>query len=595
MSSSAALASDPHASERRLWPDAGARFTTVDFDIGAGNDGALTTDALGPVRDALSPLVTAFVADDPVRSSSGTTGDDRSTGFETRSTEVDAARRHALQRAVAEIAETHAAAADLATQHTVIDLALDLPGSAAPVAPSTTSAAAGSTLIVPDMIRACRDRVARHALPGDRLKIDIVASIFDRVLADDRVPTAVRNTLARLQLPVLRIALVDESFFASRTHPTRRLLDRLAAAATEWDMATDEGRAMRVELDRVVHAVVHGASDDADVHARLLESFETGVLAIADASKTSSSKSYADPADRDVMLIKATIQISQLLEDVEVDRTIRFFLLDVWSRVLVEIGCREADSARDAMLARAKRLCVDLAWSAAPKATTGERARLAGLLPAMTSALRDGLRLIEYPKADEARFFAQWTRALHLATRRSHLGGAGSGRTEVGARVRDELVPDELDIDGFAEDLRFNSFGSEPSTLRADTLPRASMRSVAAVDTRPLERRLPAAREDEPSSLIEGTPSLLKTDNSGERRGTGKPKPPSTIRPAIDQMKKGAWFELREPRGFARVRLSWISPLKSFYLFVGADSALTRSFDPDALAELIEKGDLRMI
>ena len=35
--------------------------------------------------------------------------------------------------------------------------------------------------------------------------------------------------LARLQLPVLRLALSDESFFASRAHPTRRLIDRLAS------------------------------------------------------------------------------------------------------------------------------------------------------------------------------------------------------------------------------------------------------------------------------------------------------------------------------------------------------------------------------
>jgi hypothetical protein len=88
---------------------------------------------------------------------------------------------------------------------------------------------------------------------------------------------------------------------------------------------------------------------------------------------------FTDPEDRDVLIIKATIQISQLLAGVDVDRAVRFFLLDVWSRVLVEIACGEATSARDATLARAKRLCTDLALSAAPKTTSGARARLAGV------------------------------------------------------------------------------------------------------------------------------------------------------------------------------------------------------------------------
>ncbi|MGI9024392.1 MAG: DUF1631 family protein [Burkholderiaceae bacterium] len=503
--------------------------------------------------------------------------------------------RRALARAIAELAETHAVAADLACRQAAIDLPLDVPDPVFDAFAESIALAEGRPirkpmLIVPDVIRTCRDRLAAYIDAADRTKLDIVASLFDQVLADDRLPTEIRNTLARLQLPVLRMALADDSFFASRTHPSRRLLDRLAAsshtAAVEWKLDSDSGRAWRDELERVVYAVIRGSSDDASEHARLLEEFENRLVEIA-ATATQTLTLAPDQEDRDVLVIKATIQISQLLAGLEVDRTVRFFLLDVWSRVLGEIvwggadhsSGRSSESARnarrDATEARAKRLCVDLAWSTAPKTTSGERGRLAGLLPTMIEALRDGLAMIDYPKAEQDRFFTDWARLLYLAVKRPSGAGdfnrpfrlAGSDAHD----GRDSLHLGALDIDDFARRLREGSFGPE--------IPRADTRGAGA----PTEARgLRTAEEATPSMLADAARKAIDA-------------PPAAPMPTIADLHKGEWFELREPRGFVRVRLSWISPLKSFYLFIGADSALTRSFDPGVLTDLLARGELRYL
>lgn len=478
--------------------------------------------------------------------------------------------RRALLRAIAEMAETHAVAADLACEEAAIDLPLDVPD---PVVSPTAVAGGGrpsqSMLIVPDVIRTCRDRLAVYATAADRTKIDIVATLFDHILADDRLPTDIRNTLARLQLPVLRMALADDSFFASRTHPTRRLLDRLAASAAEWQDDTPGGRTARAALERVVHTVIRGSFEDAGEHARLLEQFERAIIDIATAASATPVAPVTDAEDRDVLVIKATIQISQLLAGVEVDRAIRFFLLDVWSRVLVEIACRMADTGRDALLARAKRLCYDLAWTAAPKASSGDRARLAGLLPTMIAAIRDGLRVIDYPVPEERKFFAEWTRVLAHAVR---------GAPGVPFRIT-QAGTDGLDIDAFARYLREGSFG-----------PEAAPPSPADGRGSRSELGLRTADDVTPSMLRAVGPSTI-----GATIGTI-----TTIAPLpLAELRKGEWFALRDAKrttpGTTRMRLSWVSPLRSFYLFIGADSALTRSFDPGTLEALIAAGDLRRI
>ena len=514
----------------------------------------LVTDVLGAVdrhsdADADADPFQALIADIAIQRSRDT------------STAKGEAPRRALLRAIAEMAETHAVAADLACEQTAIDLPLDVPDPVTSTGDECAPSTPESMLIVPDMIRTCRDRLSVHMTPADRTKVDIVATLFDHVLADDRLATDVRNTLARLQLPVLRMALADDSFFDSRTHPTRRLLDRLVASAADCELDSAGGRTTRTALERVVHTVIRGSFEDSGEHARLLDQFERSVIDIATAASATPVTAVTDDEDRDVLVIKATIQISQLLAGIEVDREVRFFLLDVWSRVLVEIACRLADANRDALLARAKRLCFDLAWTTAPKSTSGDRARLAGLLPTMIAAIRDGLRLIDQPLEDEQRFFAEWTRALMHAVR----GAPGHPFRVAAGQV--------IGIDAFARHLRESSFGPETiMRTEGDGAPsRADMGLRVADDVTPSMLR--AAAPNVPGPTADAMPGSAPI--------------------VLSELRKGDWFELRDVRGVLRVRLSWVSPLRSFYLFIGADSALTRSFDPAALIDLIDRGDLR--
>ncbi|MGQ0657209.1 MAG: DUF1631 family protein [Chromatiales bacterium] len=65
---------------------------------------------------------------------------------------------------------------------------------------------------------------------GD-MTIDIVAMLFDYILDDKNIPEVFRALIARLQIPVLKVALIDRDFFAKKSHPARRVLNVIAEAA----------------------------------------------------------------------------------------------------------------------------------------------------------------------------------------------------------------------------------------------------------------------------------------------------------------------------------------------------------------------------
>lgn len=55
--------------------------------------------------------------------------------------------------------------------------------------------------------------------------VALVASMFDRYYRDSRMPDALKPVLGRLQLPIMKTALGDPSFFASAQHPARRAIN----------------------------------------------------------------------------------------------------------------------------------------------------------------------------------------------------------------------------------------------------------------------------------------------------------------------------------------------------------------------------------
>ncbi len=94
----------------------------------------------------------------------------------------------------------------------------------------------GLPMVAPNLILAHREEL-RQAATGslDHMVIDVVAGLFDQILSDAKVPPQMARQIARLQLPVLRAALGDNSFFSSRRHPVRRFINRIASLGTAVD------------------------------------------------------------------------------------------------------------------------------------------------------------------------------------------------------------------------------------------------------------------------------------------------------------------------------------------------------------------------
>src|SRR3954466_6642954 len=93
------------------------------------------------------------------------------------------------------------------------------------------------------------------ATPAERATIEVVALMFQSILTEERIPAAVRVWFARLQMPVLRVAVSEPDFFSSAQHPARRLIDRMGACVMGFDTTAQTGAALEKEIKRIVQVV----------------------------------------------------------------------------------------------------------------------------------------------------------------------------------------------------------------------------------------------------------------------------------------------------------------------------------------------------
>jgi hypothetical protein len=229
--------------------------------------------------------------------------------------------------------------------------------------------------------------------PAERATIEIVAMMFQSILTEDRIPASIRVWFARLQMPVLRVAVSEPDFFATIDHPARRLIDRMGACVMGFDSSSRAvGDALEKEIKRVVQVVEAYPDTGRRVFQTVLQEFEKFLEHYFRTANEATRKgvSLAQQVEqRETMAIQYTIELRRMLSEIPVQEGVRQFLFQVWADVLATTALRfgaQSDQTR-AM----KRAAADLFWSARAKVSREERAEVIKRLPPLLKRLREGM------------------------------------------------------------------------------------------------------------------------------------------------------------------------------------------------------------
>jgi hypothetical protein len=240
-----------------------------------------------------------------------------------------------------------------------------------------------------------RKTLLKHAAntPAERATIEIVAMMFQSILTEERLPATVRVWFARLQMPVLRVAVSEPDFFATIDHPARRLIDRMGACVMGFDTAAQKiGDVLEKEIKRVVQVVEAYPDTGRRVFQTVLVEFEKFLdhYFRNENEMTRKGVSLAQQVEqRETLAIQYTIELRRMLNEIPVQEGIRQFLFQVWADVLATTAIRYGGQAEETK--HMKRAAADLIWSASAKVTREERAEVIRRLPVLLKQVRDGM------------------------------------------------------------------------------------------------------------------------------------------------------------------------------------------------------------
>ena len=213
--------------------------------------------------------------------------------------------------------------------------------------------------------------------------------------------------IARLQLPVLRAALGDATFFSSRRHPVRKLVNRMASLGMAFeDFSEGPGQHFLSLVRELVDDIVSGDFDQMTLYEQTLDKLESFVAEQAqrDVEDNSKASSLLDKKETDLLLQQRYMQVLHgALAPVVMDDFLRQFLAQVWTQALMKaITLHGADSE---MAKRFRLAGRDLVMSLQPKGSPADRKAFLVRLPQLMRDLNEGLALIGWPEAAKKDFF----------------------------------------------------------------------------------------------------------------------------------------------------------------------------------------------
>ena len=259
----------------------------------------------------------------------------------------------------------------------------------------------------------------RRCLSADDEDIfNLVSLMFAHIREDDNLPHSLRQLLARLHIPLLKVALADKTLLSRVNHPARRLLDEIAAAGLGWEapeVANDTVRdGLQVHVERVVQRLLNEYADD----VQLLEELLTEFLDYSNETRRRSELLEQRMRDAEAGRARARaarVQVEQALQRRLQGRVLPEpvvqMLLQGWGQVLLQAWLKDGGTGADW---RAALATVDtLLASVAPHPSAAARSRLLVQVPGLLKALREGLAGIAVDSSLSREFFLALER-LHL-------------------------------------------------------------------------------------------------------------------------------------------------------------------------------------
>ena len=233
--------------------------------------------------------------------------------------------------------------------------------------------------------------------------LDLVRMLFDHILNDRNLAQPMQVQVGRLQIPIMKVSLIDTSFFSNANHPARQLLNEVASAGIGWSSGSELKRDdIYNKIESIVSRVLSNFREDLNMFSNLIAELRHFVNKEKKkrnhveqrVKETEQGKARATQAKRAVQNL-----INQKACGLRLPADSGDFISDAWSKVLVHVFITKGPDSQ--AWADSVETLDGLLWALRPLTDEAEIVEREDFIPHLITELEAGITLANLHDAGE--------------------------------------------------------------------------------------------------------------------------------------------------------------------------------------------------
>jgi hypothetical protein len=258
-----------------------------------------------------------------------------------------------------------------------------------------------SSIDLPSVLAARTTGRDGHASFGrsDEDAVNLIGMLFDYILNDRNLAIPMKALIGRLQIPMLKVAILDKAFFSKPSHPARQLLNELSSAGIGWSSSAELKRdALYDKIESIVVRVLNHFDDDFQLFEALVSELRDFVQQDGRRiAKIEQRMRETELGKAKTVAAKRAVQqlINEKASGLRLPPTVSRFISETWSRVLVLVNVKHGPEHDD--WTNATQALDDLLWCVQPLELERDLDKRDRMIPVLLSRLTNGMQSINLP------------------------------------------------------------------------------------------------------------------------------------------------------------------------------------------------------
>ncbi|MBL4607200.1 MAG: DUF1631 domain-containing protein [Pseudomonadales bacterium] len=418
--------------------------------------------------------------------------------------------------------------------------------------------------------------------------ITLVEKLFNVILEDSSLSDLVKASLSRLQIPLVKLGLIDQSLFVEREHVGRSLVNELAKLGGNDRNKSEMARnILYSKVEEITQRIIREFNEDVSV----FEASYNDLMLFYQRTETRADEmeyraKIASDGKEKVELARSVISqnINLLKEGKLIPPVVDKLLNDEWSDLMLVALLKEGvpgDHWGDCLLT-----AEELIWSVQPEKDRAARQRLLQVVPHLLEKLKEGLATINFEPFAFSEMFAELEK-YHLAVfgmQREPVKEleTSQSRKDTSVTVNENTL--ELKINNGVESIT----GDIASITRQiiNKSEQSRLDTVGEGDSGLREQPANASVENETQVSLEAV------TNNGNNR-------PNKLEAEalVDHLNLGVWFEVhnQEIKGKYRCKLAAHLTGYNKYIFVNRRGEKVIERNRSSLVDAIVSGEMIVV